>query len=412
VDKVNKSHVIKLYPTESQVSLLKQSCGVARHSYNWALTKWKELCDIGEKPSAYSLIKLQNSIKKDEMPFYMGVSKTAPQYAIHNLETAYKNMWKHKKGYPKFKKKGNKDSYVAIENEKSFKQKNRKIWISRIGWIKCAENLRFEGKVNNVVVKRIADMWFAVINIEVSNSILTLKHIKSDNQAIVGVDLGIKSMIALSDGTIYENPKALGTNLKSLKRLQRGLSRKQKNSNNYKKQQIKISRKHYRIVNIRKSAIHKATSEIVKKYDKIIIESLDIKEMMKNHRLSKLLRDVSLGEITRQFTYKTTWMKKEFVKADRFFASSKLCSSCGYKKESLKLSDRIYKCNLCGLSLDRDINAAINLANYSPTQESGESKACEAVANVGLKDNSGAIKQEIEKLSNKLYRNVHHLKNL
>src|SRR5690554_12507 len=135
---MNKAHVVKLYPTKTQRNLIHQSCGVARHSYNWALAKWKELYEQGEKPSAYSLIKLQNSIKREEFPFYMEVTKCAPQYAIHNLEKAFKRMWKLGSGYPKFKKRGVKDSYVAVENKTQFKQKDKKIWLPRIGWVKCA----------------------------------------------------------------------------------------------------------------------------------------------------------------------------------------------------------------------------------------------------------------------------------
>lgn len=371
-----KAHQIKLNPTKSQKILLHKSFGCARHSYNWALAKWKELYEAGEKPSAYSLVKLQNSVKKTEMPFYLEVNKCAPQYAIHNLEKAFKKFWKEKSGHPKFKKKGVKDSFLAVENNVKFKQKNKRIWLPRIGWVKCCEDLRLEGKVNNVVVKRIADMYFAVVNVEVKESTPTLKPDRGDNQAIVGVDFGIKSMMVLSDGTVYENPKALRNNLKSLKRLQRSLSRRQKGSINRKKQQMKVARKHYRISNIRKNAIHQATSEIINKYDKIVIESLRPLNMVKNRNLAQAISDVSFGEISRQLAYKAMWRGKELVRADQWFASSKLCSCCGHKKEVLKLSERIYNCENCGLSIDRDLNAAKNLASYCPTVRPTESHAC------------------------------------
>lgn len=330
-----KAHQIKLYPTKSQELLLRKSCGISRFSYNWALAKWKELYEAGKKPSAYTLIKLQNSIKKEQFPFFSEVSKTAPQYAIHNVEKAFKNFFKNTAKYPKFKKKGIKDSFVSVENKEQFKQKDLKIRLPRIGWMKCAENLRFEGKVNNVVVKRIADMWFAVINIEVSKSIPALKQSVGDNQAIVGVDFGIKSMMVLSDGTVYENPKALRSNLNRLKRRQRSLSRKQKGSNNQRKQQMKVARTHYRISCIRSNAIHQATAAIVKKYDKIVIEDLNVSGMTKNRKLAQSVSDVSFAEIRRQLAYKSLWNGKELVVADRFFASSKTCSCCGHKKEQL-----------------------------------------------------------------------------
>lgn len=368
---INKAHSIQITPTKAQKVLLHKSFGCARHSYNWALQVWQKQYKRGKKPSAISLIKLQNSIKRKAIPFYLEVSKTAPQYAIWDLESAFKKFWKEGSGYPKFKKKGIKDSFVAVENKEQFRQKSKKIWIPRIGWVKCAENLRFEGKVNNVVVKRIADKYFAVVNI-ISNE----TPIVCENQTTVGVDLGIKTLLVCSDGKTFDNPKALKNNLKALKRLQRGLSRKKKGSNNRKKQQMKVARKYYRISCIRKNAIHEATSYLVKNYGKIVIEDLNVKGMARNRKLSQALSDVSFGEISRQLAYKCQWNGIELVKTDRFFASSKTCSNCGNKKETLKLSERVYKCDNCGLEIDRDLNAAKNLANYSPTSKYEGSKAC------------------------------------
>lgn len=380
-----KAHKIKLYPTKKQEELLRKSCGVARFSYNWALTTWKEMYECGGNPSAYTLIKLQTELKRENWPWMMVVSKTAPQYAVHNIEKAYKRMWKEGAAYPKYKKKGIKDSFVSVENKEGFNQSGLKIHIPRIGKINCSENLRFDGKVNNVVVKRIANMWFAIINIEVPDSIPALKQPMSDNQAIVGVDFGIKSMMVLSDGTIFENPKALHRNMKRLKQRQRRLSKKQKGSKNRRKQQMKVARTHYRVGCIRSNAIHQATTAIVKKYDKIVIEDLNVAGMVKNRCLAQSVSDVSFGEIRRQLAYKAQWSGKELVVADRWFASSKICSCCGHKKTELKLSERIYKCENCGLEIDRDLNAAKNLANYSPTPKFGESYACGGGTNQPMK---------------------------
>jgi len=395
-----KAHEIKLRPTKSQDIFFRKSCGVARFAFNWALNKWQEDYKNGVKQSAYSLIKHLNSIKKTEFTWMQETGKCCSQYAIHHVEHAFKKMWKEKGGYPKFKKKGQKDSFVAIEKYNDFKQINNRIWIPRLGWVKCCENLRFDGKVNNVVVKRIADMWFAVINIELNEMPIEVSTV-SENQTTVGIDMGIKSMMVLSDGTIYENPKALKTNLKSLKRLQRGLSRKQKGSINRKKQQTKVARKHYRISCIRKNAIHQATTVIVKKYDKIVIETLKPENMVKNHKLAQALSDVSFGEISRQLAYKSKWMGKELVKAEQWFASTKTCSCCGHKKESIKLSKRIYKCDNCGLEIDRDLNAAKNLAKYSPTSKFEGSEACGEISE-SSKVQRNSMNQEVNKLSNKI----------
>ena len=390
-----KAHQIKLYPTKSQEILFRKSCGVARFSYNWALAKWNELYKAGEKTSAYPLVKLQNSVKKEEWPWMKEVGKCAPQHAIHNLERAFKNFFKKNAKYPKFKKKGRKDSFVSVENKVGFKQKDFKIWAPKIGWVKCAENLRFDGKINNVVIKRIADMWFAFVNIEIENSNPIEIPVVSENQAAVGIDMGIKSMLVLSDGTVYENPKALKSNLKGLKRLQRGLSRKVKGSSNRRKQQMRVAKKHYRVSNIRKNAIHQATTEIVNKYDRIVIENLNVKGMIKNHNLAQALSDVSFGEIARQLAYKAQWQGKELVKADRFFASSKTCSGCGHKKESLKLSERIFNCEKCDLKIDRDLNAAINLANFGSTLKHKGREACGEGSSAIEISHSPSVKQEI-----------------
>lgn len=404
---MNKAHYIQLNPTKAQKIFLHKSFGCARHSFNWALNTWRELYKSGEKPSAYSLVKLQNSIKKNEMPFYLEVNKCAVQHAIHNLEAAFKKMWKEGAKYPKFKKKGTDDSYVAIENHKSFKQKNKKIWLPRIGWVKCHEDLRFEGKINNVVIKKRVDKYFAVVNL-ISNE----APIICENQAVVGVDLGIKTLVVCSDGTTFENPKALQRNIKRLKRLQRGLSRKIKGSNNRKKQQMKVAKKYYRISCIRKNAIHQATSFLVKNYGKIVIEDLNVKGMIKNRKLSQHIFDASFGEISRQLSYKSQWNGVELIKADRYFASSKTCSKCGMKKEILKLNQRTFNCDSCGHSIDRDLNAAINLANYSPTEKLSESQAC-GVDNSSLETKKrSTMKHEIVNLSNKIVQYAHHLKKL
>lgn len=369
---LHKAHKIKLSPTKAQKIFFEKSFGTARYTYNWALAKWQEMYKNGEKPSAYTLIKHINFIKRQEFPWMLDVGKTCCQYPIHNVEAAYKKMWKEKSGYPKFKKKGVKDSFVAVENKKNFKQKDGKIWIPRLGWVKCHEDLRFEGKVNNVVVTKRAGMYFAAVNIE-TNKTTTI----SENQTVVGVDLGIKTLATLSDGTVFENPKALKSNLKSLKRLQRGLSRKVKGSNNLKKQQQKLAKKHYKVSCIRSNALHQATSYITKNYSTIVLEDLNVKGMSKNRKLSQAISDVGFSEFRRQIEYKSKWYGAELIVADRFYASSKTCSCCGHKKEVLKLSERTYNCINCGISIDRDLNASKNLANLALLRNPEEVKLVE-----------------------------------
>ena len=396
-----KAHEIKLYPTKTQDLFFRKSCGVRRYSYNWALNQWNELYEKGEKTSAYSLIKHLNSIKYNEFSWMQETAKTCSQYAIHAVEAAWNNYFRELKkgnknaGKPKFKKKGkSKDSFVAVENKKQFKQQDFKIWIPRLGWVKCAENLRFSGKVNNMTVKRIANMWFVVINIVIPKEASAI----NENQVIVGVDLGIKSMAVTSDGKVYENPKALAKGLRNLKHQQHSLCRKEKGSNNRHKQQIKVARAHYKIACIRKNALHKSSSEIVDNADVIVLEDLNVKGMVKNHNLAQAINDVSFSELRRQIEYKAEWAGKEVIIADRWFASSKICSCCGSKKEKLTLNERIFKCDNCGLEIDRDYNASLNLANYGTLLKPNGSKSCggEIRPNKSL---ASPMKQEIVQIN-------------
>lgn len=386
---MNKAHIIKLYPTKKQQVFFAKSCGVARFAYNWALNSWNKKYEKKEKTSAYSLIKELTVIKKTEYLWMLEVGKTCPQYAIHNVEKAFKNFFKKNAKHPKFHKKGINDSFVAVENELSFKQENNKIWIPKLGWVKCAEDLRFKGKINNVTVKKTANMWFAVINI-VSNEALIL----CENQAIVGVDLGIKSMAITSNGKLYENPKVLKLSLRKLRIRQKSLSRKVKGSNNYKKAKIIVIKTYYKISCIRKNALHQTTTDIVNNAGIIVLEDLNVKEMTKNHNLAQAINDVSFGEFRRQIEYKAKWQGKQVIIANRWFASSKTCSCCG-NIQDMPLNKREYKCNKCGLVIDRDLNAAQNLANYGTTLRLRESKDCGVGSPLVAILKSPTMKQEI-----------------
>jgi putative transposase len=187
----------------------------------------------------------------------------------------------------------------------------------------------------------------------------------------LGVDLGIKSLATCSDGMIFENPKALRSRLKKLQRLSRNVSRKVKGSQNRKKAHKRLAKLHYRIACIRSDTIHKLTSSLTKNKSRIVIEDLNVSGMMKNKRLSRAIADIGLFEVRRQLEYKGRWYGCEIDHADRFYPSSKRCSSCGFIKNDLQLSDRVYVCPVCGLEIDRDVNAAINLLNHRTASSAG-----------------------------------------
>lgn len=269
-----------------------------------------------------------------------------------------------------------------------FKQNDGKLWIPKLGWVKCHEGLRFEGKVINVIISKVAGMYFASINL-----ISEETPIISENQTIIGVDLGIKKLATCSDGTVFENPKALVHSLKGLKRLQRSVTRKVKGSNSRNKEIKKLAKKHYRVSCIRKNALHQATCVLAKSYGTIVIEDLNLKGMVKNRKLSQAISDVGFGEFRRQLEYKSKWYGSEVVVADRFFPSSKICSCCGNKKDILKLSERVYRCDVCGNKTDRDLNASKNLANLALLGNPEEVKPCGADSNALL--GRVAMKQEL-----------------
>lgn len=359
-----KAHVIKLYPTNGQDTFFRMASGVSRFAYNWALQRWKEMYEAGGKPSSYTLIKELNSIKRDQFPWMLDVGKCAPQYAIHNLQYAFNEFFKKNTNYPRFKKKSHSKSFVAVENSRSFKQLGLKLKIPRLGWVRCAEELRFEGKVNNIVVKRIANMWFAVVNVDTQ-----VQPVASESQAVIGVDLGIKYMAVCSDGRVFENPRALVARLGLLRRAQQRLSRKQNGSSNQRKQIERVGRLYHKVSCVKKNAINNATSEIVKSAGVIILENLNIKGMIKNRKLSRSVLDAGMGEFRKQIEYKALWSGVDVVIADRWFPSSQLDHKTG-ERHSVTLKDRmIYHAD--GTSTDRDLNAAINLKNYYTGKASG-----------------------------------------
>lgn len=357
--KIYLSYKTELKLNNKQKTLINKAIGIARFAYNWGLDNRKTLWESQRKSiSYYDQSKLLNSIKDAQFPWMREVSKCAPQYALEDLDNAYKNFFKKKTGYPKFKSKhDSKQSFRLVGQIKVF---NDRIKLPRLGEIRLKQSgyIPIDKKILSATVSKHAGRFFVSVSVE---SEIEVPVNLSDK--IIGVDLGIKHLAVTSEGVYFENPKTYRRFLKKLKRLQRSHSRKIKGSNNRKKSQFKLAKLHYKIANIRKDTIHKMTSSLVKTKPKaIVIEDLSPKNMIKNRRLAMSLSDCSFSEIRRQLEYKTKWAGVELVMIDRFFPSSKICSSCGAKKTDLTLSDRIYKCD-CGLILDRDLNAAINLKN-------------------------------------------------
>jgi putative transposase len=360
------AHRIQLDPNNEQRTYFAKACGVARFAYNWALAEWNRLYELGEKTTESELRKRLNSIKQESYPWMLEVTKCAPQLSIMNLGAAFKNFFSGHAKHPQFKKKGQHDSFEVSNDQ--FSLKDRKIRIPNLGWVRLTETLRFSGKIMGAAISRTADKWYVSIQVEMPD--VTPIHDTCESQA-VGVDLGVINMATLSDGTVVEGPKPHKALLSRLRHLSRGLSRKQgskkgdKKSKNFIKAKKKLIKLHARIANIRKDALHKLTTQLTRTYARIGIEDLNVSGMIKNRRLSRSIMDMSFFEFRRQLEYKSKITGSTVVVIDRFYPSTKNCSKCGYKAESLPLSIRKWTCPSCGTEHDRDVNAAINLENMA-----------------------------------------------
>ncbi len=352
-----RSHKIELSPNNKQATYFSKACGTARFAYNWALNEWKKQFSEGLKPSEVALRRQLNSIKKDQFPWMYEVTKNAPQMAIINLGEAFKRFFKGIAKYPQFKKKGFHDSFTLTNDQ--FKVTENKIQLPHIGKVKLCEPLRFVGKIISATISRTANKWFVSITVETNAPQTTY-----ENQGVVGVDLGIKTFATLSTGEEIVGPKPHKALLKRLKRLSRSLSRKIKGSKNRFKEKQKLAKLHARISNIRLDAVHKFTTSLVQRFPTIVIEDLNVRGMLKNRKLARSIADMSFYEFRRQLEYKLKLRDGKLVVADRFFASSKLCSHCGFKHEELTLCERNWTCPACNTFHQRDFNASINLKNY------------------------------------------------
>lgn len=320
------------------------------------------------------------------------VSKYATQQPFLNLNEAFKKFFKDLKqgkiSYPKFKKKRlNYGSYyiggdqVVLTNKPKISkrliiQSKEKIYLKvpNLGYVKMRESLRFNGKINSVTISQNANKFYASFSVEISQDEYNKTHKRiHQNKQGIGIDIGLKSFVCLSNGLSIKAPKPLNKLTRLMIKRSRQLSKKQhpktkgeslkgiKKSANYTKATMKLNKVYKRIANIRTDFLHKLSSSVVRNYKFIAIEDLNVKGMVSNRKLAKSLSDVSFYEFRRMLEYKANYNNKNIVIADKFYPSSKTCSACGNVKENLTLKDRIYECSECELRIDRDYNASLNL---------------------------------------------------
>lgn len=369
---------------EQRTACLKHA-GCARFAYNWGLAHAIACYRAkGLRPTAIDLHKQLNALKPIDFPWMYEVSKCAMQEALRDLDTAYKHFFrrlqlkkegklKGKVGFPVFKKKSKGIGSFRLTG--SIHVFADSVQLPRLGRLRLHEHdyLPEGAKVLSATISEEAGRWFVSVQVEEEQD----DPARTATSAI-GVDLGIKTLATLSDGTSFSNPRALKHAQKRLRRFERQKARRKKGSQNRKKTCRKLAKQHARVAHIRRDATHKLTSHLVKNHALIAIEDLHVSGMLKNHKLAQAVSDSNFAEIRRQLTYKTEHYGTCLVVIDRFYPSSKTCSSCGYVKPELPLQERTYTCEACGMILDRDYNAAINLLHEALriTGSSPGSDAC------------------------------------
>ncbi len=362
---------VRLYPSETQEQKLWQSVGTARFIYNWTLAKQEENYKNGGKFISDGVLRKEiTQLKKNELSWLNEVSNNIAKQAVKDACDAYKRFFKGLSDKPRFKTKKRSKKSFYNDNVKLNVKDNKLVNIEKIGWIKTNEQLPIGVKYSNPRISYDNKYWYISVGIEQEENQEELTDIS------LGIDLGLKDLAICSDGTVYKNINKtymVRKIEKRLKRLQKQVSRKyEKNkkgkeyvkTKNIIKLEKQIQQVHRRLANIRNNYLHQTTTNIVKtKPYRVVIEDLAVSNMMKNKHLSDAIRKQGFSEFRRQLEYKCNFRGIKLVVADRFYPSSKSCSQCGKIKKDLKLKDRVYKCS-CGLNIDRDLNASINLSKY------------------------------------------------
>ena len=385
---MQKAFKYRLYPTAEQESLLRRTMGCVRLVYNKALdartSGWYERQErIGFVETSSMLT---NWKKQEDLDFLNEVSSVPLQQGLRNLQKAFTNFWAGRAKYPNFKKKHSGGN--AEFTKSAFKWKDGQVFLAKCTEalpIRWSRDLPLCCEPSTITIKLEASgRWFASLLVDgrVGDPTTDIAQLpKSDKQ--IGLDVGITSLIATSNGDKIANPKHFKQLRKKLKRVQKALSRKQKGSNNRHKARLKVAKVHAQITDARKDFLHKLTTQLVRENQTIVVEDLAIKNMVKNHKLALAISDASWGELIRQLAYKCEWYGRELIKIDRWFPSSKRCGNCGHIVDKLPLNIREWKCPKCKTTHDRDLNAACNIlaaglavsvcgANIRPDRESSE----------------------------------------
>ena len=359
--KINRTYRFRLYPNRKQTELLSKHFGCSRFVYNYFLNQRKEQYKLtGNSDNYYAQAKTLTALKKQEETAWLKeVNAQTLQFAIKSLEVAYNNFFKKRAKFPNFKSKHSKNSFTvpqfaSVAGGRLFVPKFKE-------GIKCRVHREIKGKIGKVTITKTSSGKYFVSVFTEEEYISSLKKTGKS----VGVDMGLKDLLVTSEGETFNNNRYTRKYESKLAKAQQHLSRKKKGSRGFENQRLKVARLHEKIANCRADYLHKCSISLVRRYDTICIEDLNVKGMTKNHRLAKSITDASWGKFVSMLTYKAERNDKKVVKVDRYFPSSQTCNVCGYvNKQTKDLSVREWECPECHTHHDRDINAAINILRF------------------------------------------------
>jgi len=388
---MNRAYFTELDPNRTQREMLKAHADAARFVWNWGLERKKTVIDLNRlpierirMPTAIDLHRELNDLKAMKFPWLYNVSKCVGQEALRDLDKAFEHLWKGRAGFPWFKsKKWAKKSFHLNGNcptaPRMVEVSGRYIKLPKIGWIKVEEAafVPEDAKISSITISERAGRWFVSVQVREERA-----EPKPVDGPTVGIDAGVGDdllVIATPDGEIerVKNPRVLRSNERKLRRLQRRLSRKQPGSKNREKARLRVQRHHFKITNVRKDALHKATTALARVKSIIVVEDLSVRAMMGNHHVAKSFADAGLSETVRLLEYKTAWYGSRLLKADRFYPSSQICSNCRRIHPEMTMEGGFAPVLLCecGRMVDRNENAAINLSRWPSVRRTLETPA-------------------------------------
>jgi putative transposase len=351
-----KAYKYKLIPNSEQEVLLAKHFGSVRFVFNRFLNERKQEYETNKQTLNYydNSAALTELKKTEEYNWLKETNSQSLQFSLKSLDGAYNSFFKKRAKFPKFKSKFDKNSFCIPQ---FVKVNGSKLIIPKFkDGIDFIQHRKFNGEIRQCTIsKTVTGEYFVSILVETTHKLV------SKTGKTVGIDLGLKDFAITSDGHFYKNNRYTKTYAKKLKKAQQHLSNKVKGSNRYKAQKLKVAKLHKKITNSRVDNLHKVSSDLIKKYDVIVLEDLNIKGMVKNHKLAKSISDASWGKFIELLTYKAQWDDKQIVHVSRWFPSSKTCNCCGYINQNLKLKDRTWTCPSCKVVLDRDLNASKNI---------------------------------------------------